>query len=172
MWAERHGRGAVIALAAAAAGCFAAIGLLRHGNWWSGLDLGLFSQSVWHWGNLEAPLSTAKGGGNLLGDHFSPIVALLAPASWTGREPEALVVVQALLLAASILPVHAYARDRLPALPALGIAVAYAGSWLLWAGALFEFHELAFAPLLVALGILWGDRRQWGRFAAAMVLLA
>ena len=117
MAAERHGRTAVIALAAAAAACFATIGLLRHGNWWSGLDLGLFSQSVWHWGNLEAPLSTLKGDGNLLGDHFSPIVALLAPAAWTGREPEALVIAQALLVAASILPVHSYARDRCPPSP-------------------------------------------------------
>ncbi len=172
MWAERHGRELVLAVAVATAACFAVIGLVRHGNWWSGIDLGLFSQSVWHWGNLEAPLSTAKGNTSLLGDHFSPIVALLAPASWTGREPEALVIIQAVLVAASIPPVHSYARDRLPALPALAIAVAYAGSWLLWTGALFDFHEVAFAPLLVALGILWGDRRRWGLFAVAMVLLA
>ncbi len=41
------------------------------------------------------------------------------------------------------------------------IAVAYAAFWVLQVGVLYEFHEGAFAPLLIALAILLSDERRW-----------
>ena len=163
--------GPVLALTAVAALLYAAFALVRHLHWGSGLDVGIFSQAIWHYGNLETPLATLKGGGNLLGDHFHPLIAVLAPVSWVGAESNGLLVAQALLVAASILPVWAFARERLDRWPAFAIALSYALFWGIWAGVEFEFHELAFAPLLIALAILWGDRRQWLRFGCALALL-
>ncbi len=161
----------MLALTALAAALYAAYALMRHLHWGSGLDIGIFSQAVWHYGNLETPLSTLKGGANLLGDHFHPLIAVLAPVSWIGAEANGLLIAQAILVAASIVPVWIYSRDRLEHWPAFGIALAYALFWGIWAGVGFEFHEVAFAPLLIALAILWGDRRQWGRLACALFLL-
>ena len=150
---------------------YAAYSLLRHLNDWSGLDTGIFNQAIWHYSNLDAPASTVKNGLDLRADHFHPILMVLAPLYWIADDPSLLLVAQAVLVAASIVPVFLFARERLERGPAYAIAIAYALFWGLWAGVGFDFHELAFAPLLVALGILWGDRRQWGRFAVAMVLL-
>lgn len=160
----------VALLAALFALGYSAYALLRHLHYGSGLDVGLFSQAEFHYGRLEAPFSTFKGI-DLLGDHFHPIVALLAPASWLGADVNGLLVAQGALLGASIVPVWMFARQRLERWPALAIALAYALFWGVWGGAGFEFHELAFAPLLVALGVLLGERRSWLPFAAVMALL-
>ena len=50
---------------------------------------------------------------NLLGDHFHPALMLLAPAYWIWDDARVLLVVQALLLAASSLPLFWWARPRL-----------------------------------------------------------
>ncbi|MFD1051141.1 DUF2079 domain-containing protein, partial [Kibdelosporangium lantanae] len=46
----------------------------------TGFDLGIFEQAVRGYAHLRAPVSELKGPGYvLLGDHFHPILALLAP---------------------------------------------------------------------------------------------
>jgi uncharacterized membrane protein len=162
----------MLALVVVLAGCwYAGFAVLRHEHYASGFDLGLFNQAVWHLSRLDAPAVTAKGLGNLWGDHFHPLISVLAPLYWVRADATTLLVAQGALLAASIVPVFLFARDRLGRLPAYGFAVAYAGFWAIQSGAGFEFHELAFAPLLVGLAILWGDREQWGRFYFALALL-
>ena len=48
-----------------------------------GYDLGIFDQVVRQYALLNAPLSSVKGVDfHILGDHFHPILALLAPAYW------------------------------------------------------------------------------------------
>ena len=43
-------------------------------------DLGIFTEQVKQYAHLHAPVADIRGAGfNLLGDHFSPIVALVAP---------------------------------------------------------------------------------------------
>jgi uncharacterized membrane protein len=86
-------------------------GLFRHWHFdSSAYDLGIFDQTIWHVSRFETPSSTVRGFGNMLGDHFSPILALLAPLFWIAPGPEALIVSQAFLLAVSIVPVLLYAR--------------------------------------------------------------
>ena len=92
---------------------YAAYSLLRHLNYWSGLDTGIFNQAIWHYSNLDAPASTVKNGLDLRADHFHPILMLLAPLYWIADEPSLLLVAQAVLVAASIVPVFLFARERL-----------------------------------------------------------
>ncbi len=109
---------------------------------------------------FEAPASTVSGYANILGDHFYPILALFAPLYWIAPAPETLIVAQALLLAASILPVYGFARARLPERPALTLCAAYALFWGMQRTAIADVHEAAFAPLLVATALWAIDGRR------------
>ena len=109
---------------------YALYGLFRHWHFGSSaFDLGIFDQAVWHLSRLELPASTIRGVSNLFGDHFHPVIALFAPLYWIASGPETLIAAQAALLAASIIPVFLYLRDRLPLGAAYALAVAYALFW-------------------------------------------
>jgi uncharacterized membrane protein len=119
------------------------------------------------------PSSTVRGYSNMLGDHFFPILGVLAPLYWVAPAPEVLIVAQAVLLAASILPVWIFARRRLPRGAAYAIAAACAPFWGMQRAMAFDFHEVAFAPLVVGLAILAVEDRRWLLFwamAAALIV--
>jgi uncharacterized membrane protein len=164
---------AVAALVACFALAYALFGLFRHWHFGSSAyDLGIFDQAVWHLSRFETPASTISGFSNILGDHFYPVIALFAPLYWIAPAPETLIVAQALLLALSIVPVFLFLRDRLPSGPSLTLSAAYACFWGLQSAAAFDVHEMAFAPLAIAVAILAADRRRWGWCWTAAVLIA
>jgi uncharacterized membrane protein len=82
-----------------------------------------------------------------------------------------LIVAQAVLLALSMLPVHAFLARRLPPTIAMLLTFAYGVSWGIQRTAAFDVHEMAFAPLLVATVILAMDQRRWRLFWGAAVAL-
>src|SRR6476619_4161419 len=143
------------------AGIYALLGVLNHRHFGSSLDLGIFDQAVWHLSRFERPFSSVKGY-SIFGDHFHPIIALFVPFYWVFPGPEALIVAQAVLFAASIVPVFVFLRRRFALGPSVALCVAYGLFWGLQRAALFDVHEFAFAPLFVAGAILAIDRRQWG----------
>lgn len=153
--------GALLTIVAAFAVAYSLLGLFRHWHFGTGFDLAIFDQAVWHMSRFEAPASTVSGYANILGDHFYPILALFAPLYWIAPAPETLIVAQALLLAASILPVYWFARARLPERPALALCAAYALFWGMQRTAIADVHEAAFAPLLVATALWAIDDRRW-----------
>ena len=147
---------------------YALIGVFRHWHFGSSaFDLGIFDQVIWHLSRLEAPASSIRGVSNIFGDHFHPIIVAFVPLYWIAPAPETLIVAQSLLLAASIAPVFAYLRDRLPPRPALTLCVAHGLFWGMQQAAVFDVHEVAFAPLFIATAILAADRRRWPLFWAA-----
>ncbi|HLK75585.1 MAG TPA: DUF2079 domain-containing protein [Streptosporangiaceae bacterium] len=143
------------ATAVVAFGAYAAIGLFRlielnPSSW----DLSIYTEYVKQYADLSAPIVNIRAPGfNLLGDHFQPIVAVLAPFFRVFPSSATLVVGQALLAAASIFPVSQLAREKLGAGPARAIAIAYAFSWGLQQLAQFDFHEIAFAVPLLAFSL-------------------
>lgn len=146
---------APVAVATLAGALLALLGVYRHNRFGSSaFDLGIFDQTVWHYSRFEVGPNTVKGMPNLLGDHFHPVLGLLAPLYWVWSDARILLVAQAVLLAVSSLPLHAFARDTVGGRAALALQSAYLLSWPVVAGALFDFHELAFAPLFVAIA-LW-----------------
>ncbi|MGI8800964.1 MAG: DUF2079 domain-containing protein [Solirubrobacteraceae bacterium] len=150
---------------------YSAYAVIRHDHFGSGFDLGIFTQAIWHYSHFEAPASSIRGFANLLGDHLHPVLVLLAPLMWIWSDPRTLLVAQAALVAASIVPVFLFARPRLGRPAALLLAVAYASFWGLGAGTGYEFHEVAFAPLLIAMAILFIDRRRWTAYFVTIGLL-
>ena len=143
------------ATAAVAFGAYAAISLFRLLNLNpSSWDLGIYTEYVKQYANLRTPIVDIRAPGfNLLGDHFQPIVAVLAPLFRVFPSSATLVVAQALLAAASIFPVSQLAREKLGVGPARAIAVAYGFSWGLQQLAQFDFHEIAFAVPLLAFSL-------------------
>lgn len=141
---------------------FAGYAVSRHRQYLTaGHDLGIFDQAVRAYSHLQPPLVPIKGVDfNLLGDHFHPILALAAPAYWIWDDPRTLLLLQAALVALSIPIVHRFARRRMTAGSALGVATGYVLGWPLAAMVDFDFHEVAFAVPLLAAAIDALDRRS------------
>jgi uncharacterized membrane protein len=132
-------------------------------------DLAIADQAVWHYSHITSPtITTLVPPTSMLGDHFSPILIALTPLYWLWSDPEMLLFAQAALIAASIVPVFLYARPRMGRVGAYLLAAAYALFWGISAGVGYQFHELAFSPLLIALCILFADRRQWTAFFVSL----
>jgi uncharacterized membrane protein len=114
-------------------------------------DLGIFTEYVKQYAHLQAPIVDIRGAGfNLLGDHFHPIVALIAPFFRVFPTPVTLLVAQALLTAVSVVPVSRAAADLLGTGAGRAIGAAYGFSWGLQQMVNYDFHEIAFAVPLLA----------------------
>ncbi|MEU4242878.1 DUF2079 domain-containing protein [Actinoplanes sp. NPDC026619] len=133
----------------------------------SGYDLGIFEQAVRGYAHLGAPESTIKAPGfNLLGDHFHPILALLAPLYRLFASPITLLVAQAALIAVSSIPISRLATRIVGTGAAASAATAYGMSWGLQSAVGFDFHEVAFAVPLLAFGLTALVERRWTAAAA------
>ncbi|MER5352472.1 DUF2079 domain-containing protein [Kitasatospora sp. NPDC002551] len=180
--------------------CFAATAACGLQQWSAvllgGFDLGIFHQGVAGYAHLGLPISPVKSyhhefppGFSLLGDHFSPVLAALAPLYWIWEDPRTLILGQALLLAAGVplirrIAVHCFTR---PAAGAAGDAPAdgtttvrrvadlaglvYGLGWPLLAAGRGGFHEVAFAVPLTLLMLERGLARRYGAAALAAALL-
>jgi uncharacterized membrane protein len=145
-------------LTGAAAIVYATYALLRFHTFLTGsYDLVIFDQAVRSYSHFHWPVSIVKGVHNgfgpgfaVLGDHFSPILAVLAPLYWIQDGPRTLLVAQAVLFAAAIPPLWVFTRRELGVAAAYCVAGAYAVSWPIASAIAFDFHEAAFAPVLTA----------------------
>ena len=162
-WASLTRTSSKYLVALAFAAIYAAIGLVRHAHFGSNAyDLGIFDQMVWHLSRFEAPASTIHGLSNMFGDHFSPIHILYVPLSWLWSSAQSLIVTQAIAFGLSIVPVWIFLERKLPQRAAALLAIAYGCFWGLQRAAQFDVHELAFAPLLIAVALLSLDRMLSG----------
>jgi uncharacterized membrane protein len=132
--------------------CWSALRHLRLGT--SGYDLGIFEQAVRGYAHLGAPAATIKAPGfNLLGDHFHPILVLLAPLYRLFPSPITLLAAQAALIAASSIPITRLAIRIAGPGAAVSAGLAYGMSWGLQSVVDFDFHEVAFGVPLLAFGL-------------------
>jgi len=128
----------------------------------TGYDLGIFEQAVRSYADGHWPTSDLKGPGfPLLGDHFSPVLAVLAPFYLLHRDASTLLVAQAFLLAVSVVPVTRLAVGVAGSSRGLVVGVAYGFSWGLLHAVRFDFHEICFAVPLLAFGLERLVLRQW-----------
>jgi uncharacterized membrane protein len=139
----------------------------------AGYDLGIFDQAIRGYAHFHAPISLMKGVHNgfgthfsELGDHFSPIIAAVAPVYRIFPDAVTLLIVQGLLLAASVPSVWLFSKRNLGRLAAYLIAAAYALAWGLQAAMAADFHEIAFAVPLLAIAI---ERLDAGRLRTAVI---
>jgi uncharacterized membrane protein len=147
----------------------------------SSYDLVIFDEAVRSYAHFQPGISVIKGLHNnfgphfsVLGDHWSPILASLAPLYWIFNSPETLLVAQAVLFALAVPPLWLFTRrafggGRKAAIAAYLVSVAYGLSWPIASAAAFDFHEVAFAPVLTAVAL---ERLQAGRLRTALIALA
>jgi len=146
--------------------CFAAYLALSLGRWRRGAapswDLAIFEQAVKGYAGFGAPVIDIKGPGfNQLGDHFSPLLAVLAPFYAVFPSPVTLLVAQCVLVAVSVVPVMMVAHRFLGGPAAVLLGVAYSVSWGFQSGVDVQFHEYALAVPLLAFALWAYLSRRW-----------
>jgi uncharacterized membrane protein len=179
---HRNHRVAVWALTALTAIGYCVFALTRFSTFRDGsYDLVIFDQAVRSYAHFQPGISVIKGLHNgfgphfsVLGDHWSPILAALAPLYWVYGGPQTLLVAQAVLFALAIPPLwlfthRAFGGGRRAVIAAYLVSVVYLLSWPIAAALNFNFHEVAFAPVLTAVAL---ERLQAGRLRAALIALA
>lgn len=134
-----------------------------------GFDLGIFEETVRAYAHGHLPYVALKGAHfDELGDHFSPIWAVLAPVYRIFPSAYTLLLAQAALFAVGVVPLMRWAADTVGRRIALVVGIGYGLSWGIASAAGFDVHEVAFAvPLLAfsatALGTgRWRAAAAWG----------
>jgi uncharacterized membrane protein len=134
---------------------YAATSLVRFARMYSGIDLAIFTQAVQQYAQGHLPWSYLKaaGGFDLLGDHFSPVVALLAPFYRLWPDARVLLIAQAALVGLAAAIVTRFAVGVLGKRIGAAVGAGFVLAWGIQAMALFDFHEVAFALPLLALSL-------------------
>jgi len=122
----------------------------------TGMDLGIFDQAVKAYSHFQIPYIPIKAQApfNILGDHFSPVIALLAPLYWLWPNARVLLCAQAVLFALSVWIVGRYAWRRGLGRMAFAVEAGFAVSYGVLSAAAYDFHEVAFG-LPILLWALW-----------------
>ena len=151
------------------------VSLIRYSRYLDGWDLGIFAQAIKAYSQGQAPYIPLKAQEpfNILGDHFSPVIALVAPVYRLFPHVETLLVVQAGLFAVSVGLMGRAARRILGREYAVTVTACFAMSWTVMAAVVFDFHEVCFVvPLLIlAIGAAWEERWGWMSCWCALLML-
>ncbi|MDO8673326.1 MAG: DUF2079 domain-containing protein [Dehalococcoidia bacterium] len=122
-------------------------------------DLAIYDQIVWNTAHLRPFASSLiQHANNMLGDHFSPIVGLFAPAYWVWPSANLLLVFQTMALALAALPLFAIARQHLGSRPATLVVAAFLVYPAVHNANVFQFHEITLSPLPLAVALLGVER--------------
>lgn len=124
---------------------------MRHQAFKSGFDMAIFTQAVWNTVHGHFLYSSIKGGICLLGDHFSPLLAVFALPFALWPKPESLLLLQAFIAAASVFPLYRLASQKNGSCVwALAAVLSLCLYLPLRNSVRFEFHpEIAAVPLLL-----------------------
>jgi uncharacterized membrane protein len=117
-------------------------------------DLGIFDQAIWLYSRFKIPYSSIMLE-PLWGDHFSPILIVLAPFYWIVKSPVVLLITQTGLMALGGVILLKIAKLELekPAFIFLGV-IAYLLSPYLISANMYDFHAVAFV-VPIALGVFY-----------------
>ncbi|MEO6956827.1 MAG: DUF2079 domain-containing protein, partial [Antricoccus sp.] len=125
-------------------------------------DNAIFEQAIRAYAHFQAPIVPIKGPGyNILGDHFSPIIALVAPFYRLFPHAQTLLVAQAVLVALSIVPIARVAIQKIGLRSGVAIAAGYGLSFGLGSAIATDFHAIAFATVLIAFAGAAYVERRW-----------
>lgn len=177
---------------------FSAVAVRRHDAHLTHMaDLGQIDQAIWNTSQGRF-VQEIKGEqlSTRLSDHVEPVFAPISLIFLLWDDVRALLVLQAVLLALGAWPVFHIAWLRLSlhwgkdspfgpatqprmlartasyqAAAALTFVLAYLLYPAMQAALVADFHALPLATPLILLAFLWSERRQWGRFLLAALLV-
>lgn len=156
-----------------AATAYSWVSLYRHDHFGSNaFDLAIQDQTVWGYSRLQFIPNTVLGIPDLLGDHFHPILMVLAPFYWIWDSAGVLLVAQSVLLAVAGWPIYLFAEERLGEIPGLAFLGCYLVFWGVLAGVVYDFHHVVFAvPALSTALYATMTRRNRLLWAAVVVAM-
>jgi len=136
----------------------------------SSYDVGLYQQGVWLLGQGEAPFVTLMGR-NMLGDHASFVMVLVAPIYRLFPAADTLFFLQSLFIGLGALPVFLAARKRLAS---EAMALALAACFLLhpavgWTNR-ENYHPDSFVAFFLGMAIYGALERKWRLYWVFVVL--
>lgn len=93
---------------------YAILSVVKHNHFLSGYDLAVSDQGVWLMSHFKNPISTphAYPFTSLFSDHVEIIYALLSPLYWLQNDVRVLIVLQALLITFSVIPLYWLAKKK------------------------------------------------------------
>jgi len=139
-------------------------------------DLGIYNQAFWsfvHMGKFLVTLDASSfSAHNMLGaTHFSLIYYVLVPFYWLFPKPETLLILQSFLLGLPGVIIYFLARQKTKN---EFLALAFCLSYLLYTPVhninLFDFHELACAPLLILSALYFLENKKYAWFVVFFIL--
>lgn len=117
-------------------------------------DLGIYTQATYLYSQGLTPFSTLKHM-TILADHFGPILFLLSPVYKLFPDASTLLILQAIFVALSSIPIYSIALDKLKnTILSFSITLSYLTSVGIISGINFDFH-LATISVLPLSGILY-----------------
>lgn len=130
---------------------YAIMSLVKHSHYETFGDLGIFNQGVWQYSQLKFPMSTFHLNRPFLGDHFHPLLAVLAPFYWLNANEKTLLFLQPFLILSAIIPLYLIGYFLTKSVFfSLCVILAYSMYLPLQHGIFFDFHEIALVPPLFA----------------------
>jgi uncharacterized membrane protein len=157
-------------LAGAYAVMMSGVTVLRHAAYQStAYDLGIFDQVLWNTVYGDRLFSSILGH-HFFGEHFSPILLVVAHLYRVAAHPAALLIVQSAALASGALPVYWLARQQLhsPAFAALFVGL-YVGYQPLRNLNVFDFHAIALATPLLLFACWFLEQRRYVWFGVCLL---
>jgi len=134
---------------------YSLLSILRHMHFQSGgFDLGLYDQAVWRFSQFLDPYNTIKER-IIFGDHMVLTLPLLAPLLYLWNDVRILLVVQAIAIAVSSVPIYFIALKRTVSnLAAWAVTFLYSLFFGIQFGIFFDFHPIILGVSLLAF-LVW-----------------
>ncbi len=171
----RFGFAAAIIFFLLISGVYAVMSLVKHSHYETFGDLGIFNQGIWQYSRFQFPMSTFHLNRPFLGDHFHPLLVVLAPFYWIYSSEKTLLFLQSFIILSAIIPLYLIGyRLTKSVFFSLCVVLAYAFYLPLQHGIFFDFHEIALVPPLFALAyyfFLQGRKRLVWLFLFLLLLV-
>ncbi len=151
---------------------FSAISIWKYNNFlYNGLDLAIFNQVFFNItnGNLFGLTIHPH---SYLGDHFAPLILLLATLYSIFNSAKFLLILQSLILALSVLPFYLIAKNIFKGNKplALILSIIFLLNPILWNINLFDFHILPFAIFFLLFAFYFYQQKKIAFFAVSLLL--
>lgn len=150
------------------------LAILRHLVYQSrGFDLGIFDQIFYNLSSWKPPIYTLTGNAvnHMTRVHFSPILFILVPFYKIFPSPIMLILSQVFLVALAVIPLHrlakSYGLDASTTNALTAILLFFPG---VLGGLFYDFHEVAFYPLLLLTLLLSIEKENTIGFWLAFIL--
>ncbi len=151
---------------------YTAFSLHKQNNFFTGYDLSIFDQAVWHMSRFEVPASSVRDVPVVFGDHFDPVLVFLAPFYWISSDVSTLLIAQNIILLAPVAVIYLWGKEwQVSDFKTTLISLFYLTSIPLQSLSSFDFHEIIFAPLFLLGTFYFLIKRKWLYYFLGLFLL-